>query len=77
MSSGGYGLGWTPGPRPDASEPEAVPCARCGHRADSHLHAGSCSVRRRWWRRCRCGGYTRLESADYSPGAWPRSPVDK
>ena len=32
MSS--YGLGWPPGPRPDASGPDAVPCARCGHRAD-------------------------------------------
>ena len=40
MSSSSYRLGWPPGPRPDASEPEAVPCTRCGHRADSHLHAG-------------------------------------
>jgi hypothetical protein len=74
--SDSYRLGWPPGPRPDASGPEAVPCVRCGHRADSHLHPGSCSVRGRWWRRCRCSGYTRLESADYAPGAWPRSPAD-
>jgi hypothetical protein len=40
-----YRLGWPPGPHPDASGPEAAPCARCGHRADSHLHPGSCSVR--------------------------------
>ena len=73
MSSSGYGLGWPPAPRPDVSEPEAAPCARCGHRADSHLHPDSCSARGRWSRRCRCSGYTRSESADYTPGAWPRS----
>ena len=61
--SDSYILGWPPGRHPDASEPEAVPCARCGHRADSHLHPGSCSVRGRWWQRCRCSGYTRLDSA--------------
>ena len=70
-------IGWPPGPRSDASEPEAVPCARCGHRADSHLHPDSCSGRGRWGRRCRCSGYTRSESADYTPGARPRSPADR
>jgi len=77
MASSGFQFGVPPGPRPDASRPEAVPCARCGHRADLHLHPGSCSVRGPWWRlwrRCRCSGYIRLESADYSPGAWPRPP---
>ncbi len=69
MASSGFQFGLPPTPGPDASRPEAVPCARCGHRADSHPHAGYCSVRGRWWRRCRCSGYTRLESADYSPGA--------
>jgi len=48
VMSDSYRLGWPPAPRPDASEPEAVPCARCGHRADSHVHPGSCSVRGRW-----------------------------
>jgi len=43
--SDSYRLGWPPGPHPDASGPEAGRCARCGHRADSHLHPGSCSVR--------------------------------
>ena len=65
--SDSYRLGWPPGPRPDASEPAAVPCTRCGHRADSHLHPGSCSVRGRWWRRCRCSGYTRLRFGRFSP----------
>ena len=77
MATSGYQFGWPPGPRPGASGPEAVPCARCGHRADSHLHPGSCSVRSRWWRRCRCSGYIRLESTDYSAGAWPATPVDR
>ncbi len=61
--------------RLEASSPEAVPCERCGHRADSHLHPGSCSVRGHWWRHCRCTGYIRSESADYSAGAAP--PVDR
>lgn len=60
--SDSYRLGWPPGHGPGAGGPEAAPCARCGHRADSHLHPGSCSVRGRWWRRCRCSGYTRSDS---------------
>jgi hypothetical protein len=43
-------------PRPGLSGPDATPCARCGHRRDSHLP--SCFVRGRWWRRCGCGGDT-------------------
>jgi hypothetical protein len=62
MSMDSNALGWTPGPRPDPSEPSATTCALCGHRADSHHHAGSCSVRGRWWRRCQCRGYTRFDS---------------
>ena len=43
--------GWIPGvPIKD----DTPPCARCGHRADSHLSTGFCSVRGRWRRRCRC-----------------------
>jgi hypothetical protein len=41
---------------------DTPPCARCGHRADSHLHPGFCSVRSRWRRRCRCSCYTPLDS---------------
>ena len=74
--SDSYRLGWPPGPHPDASGPEAGRCARCGHRADSHLHPGSCSVRGGWWRRCRCSGYTRSDSSTpLTPG--PRSPVGR
>lgn len=71
--SDSYWLGWSPGPRPDASGPETRPCARCGHRADSHLHPGSCSVRGRWWRRCRCTGYTTRASMTPQASA-PSSP---
>jgi hypothetical protein len=42
---------------------DTPPCARCGHRAGSHLNPGFCSVRGRWWRRCRCSCYTPLDSA--------------
>jgi hypothetical protein len=31
--SDSYRFGWAPGPGPGADEPEATPCARCGHRA--------------------------------------------
>ena len=55
--SDSYGLGWPPGHGPGASGPEADALCALGHRADSHLHPGSCSVRGRWWRRCRCTGY--------------------
>jgi len=77
-NSGGWSpnpFGFTPGPRADPSEPEARPCARCGHRADSHDRPGSCTVRGRWWRRCPCSGYTGLGSAaPAAPG--PRSPAE-
>jgi hypothetical protein len=66
-------IGWPPGPRSDASTPEAAPCARCGHRTDSHLHQGSCSVRGRWWRRCRCTGYATRDSVTSQAPA-PSSP---
>ena len=66
--SDSYRLGWPPGPRPDAGEPEAVPA-----RAVATVPIRTCTrVRARsghWWRRCRCSGYTRLDSADYAPGA--------
>ena len=52
--------GWIPG----APHQDDVPvCGRCGHRADAHRDAVSCAVRDRWWRRCRCSGYTRLGQA--------------
>jgi hypothetical protein len=52
--------GWIPGaPIKD----DTPPCARCGHRADSHLNTGFCSVRGRWWRRCGCSCYTALDPA--------------
>ena len=42
---------------------DTPPCASCGHRADSHLNTGFCSVRGRWRRRCRCSWYTAPDSA--------------
>jgi len=75
-SSSGYGLGWPPGPHPGTGGPEPTPCVRCGHRADSHLHPGSCSVRGRWWRRCRCTGYARPDSATLLTPE-PRWPADR
>jgi hypothetical protein len=63
--------GWTPGaPIKD----DTPPCARCGHRAESHLNTGCCSVRGRW-RRCRCSCYT---ASDWTvpPAAGPGSPPD-
>jgi hypothetical protein len=47
----------------DSGGPEDAPCTRCGHRALSHAHSGTCSVRGRWWRRCPCSGYTGFDSA--------------
>jgi len=48
--------GWIPG----APVKDDVPvCGRCGHHASAHPRATSCSVRGRWWRRCRCSGYIR------------------
>jgi hypothetical protein len=62
--------GWIPGaPIKDATPP----CACCGHRADSHLNPGSCSVRGRWWRRCRCSGYIALDWTT-PQAAGPNSP---
>jgi hypothetical protein len=52
---------------------DTPPCARCGHRADSHLNTGFCSVRGRWWRRCRCSCYTALDPAT-PQAAVPGSP---
>ena len=51
--------GWIPGAPVKDGTP---PCACCGHRADSHLNTGFCSVRGRWRRRCRCSCYTALDS---------------
>jgi hypothetical protein len=62
--------GWIPGAPVNDDTP---PCAHCGHRADSHLNPGFCSVRGRWWLRCRCGCYTALDSAT-SRAAVPGSP---
>jgi len=62
--------GWIPGA---PIEDDAPPCARCGHRAGSHLAPGSCTVRGHW-RRCRCSGYTTPDSAA-PQAAGPSSPV--
>jgi hypothetical protein len=51
--------GWIPGASVKNGTP---PCARCGHRADSHLSTGFCSARGRWRRRCRCSCYTVMDS---------------
>jgi hypothetical protein len=86
--SDSYQLGWPPGPHPDASGPEAAPCARCGHRADSPfapgflLGPGPLVAARH----CRCSGYTRPDSATpLTPGParplasswWPEGPGDQ
>jgi hypothetical protein len=57
-------MSWNvPGRIPGAPiKDDTPPCARCGHRADSHLNTGFCSVRGRWWHRCRCSCYTALDS---------------
>ncbi len=39
-------------------------CGRCGHHADAHYDGTGCSVRGRWWRRCRCSGYIRFDAGD-------------
>jgi hypothetical protein len=54
---------------------DTPPCARCGHRADSHLDTGFCAVRGRWRRRCRCSCYTAPDSAA-PQAAGPSSPHD-
>ena len=64
-----------PGRVPGAPiQDDTPPCARCGHRADSHLNTGFCSVRGRW-RRCRCSCYTAPDSAA-PPATGPGSPPD-
>ena len=30
----------------------------------AHADSASCSARGRWWRRCRCSGYTGFDAAD-------------
>ena len=62
--------GRTPGA---PAKDDTPPCARCGHRADSHLNTGFCSVRGRWQRRCRCSCYTALDSTALQ-AAGPSSP---
>jgi hypothetical protein len=58
-------LGPPPGwPRYEDNEPEAMKCVHCGHSAGSHHDSVSCSARGRWWRRCRCSGYTGFDAAD-------------
>jgi hypothetical protein len=65
--------GNVPGRIPGAPvKDDTPPCARCGHRADSHLNTGFCSVWGRW-RRCRCSCYTALESTA-PQAAGPSSP---
>jgi hypothetical protein len=62
--------GWIPGvPIKD----DMPLCARCGHRADSHLNPGFCLVRDRWWRRCWCSCYTALDSTipQAAVPSWP------
>jgi hypothetical protein len=53
-----------PGPQFDHAGSDAPPCIRCGHRDRLHLHAGFCSARGRWWRRCQCTGYIELDTVD-------------
>jgi hypothetical protein len=53
-----------PGPQFDHTGSDAPPCTRCGHRDRSHLHAGRCSARGRWWRRCKCTGYIESDMVD-------------
>ncbi len=38
-------------------------CGHCGHHADAHYNGTGCSVRGRWWRRCRCSGYIKFDPA--------------
>ncbi len=68
---------YMPGLPPGPQVSEDVPvCERCLHRASAHHGATSCSVRKRWGRRCRCTGYTRFAPAT-PPGSGPRSPTDR
>ena len=70
----GVKMSWNvPGWIPEAPiRDDTLPCARCGHRAGSHLNTGFCSVRGRW-RRCRCSCYTALDST-IPPAAGPSPP---
>ncbi len=54
---------WQPVPAAPAAQGGVPPCGRCTHRASAHHDPVSCSARGRWWRRCRCSGYTRPEIA--------------
>jgi len=54
---------WTPVPPLPPSQGHVPACARCGHDAGAHRNPASCSVRGRWWRRCRCTGYLRSDAA--------------
>jgi hypothetical protein len=66
---------WTPVPIAPVIKDDIPPCERCHHRASEHHHATSCSARGRWGRRCKCSGYTRVDSTDpLAPG--PPSPAD-
>lgn len=54
---------YMPGLTPGAPNNDELPvCERCLHRASSHHDPTSCSVRKRWGRRCQCTGYTRSDS---------------
>jgi hypothetical protein len=68
-------MSWNvPGGIPGAPvKDDTPPCARCGHRAGSHLNTGFCSVRGRWRRHCRCSCYTALDSTT-PQAAVPGSP---
>jgi len=61
---------WVPVPPLPQVKDSIPPCARCGHQAKAHHNATRCSVRGRWWRRCRCSGYLRSDSATpVAPGS--------
>lgn len=57
---------WTPVPRAPVVSDDIRPCGRCLHRASAHHDPTSCSIRGRWRRRCKCGGYVRSDAA--TPG---------
>jgi len=57
----GWHLGRLPS-EPRSGGPEDASCGRCGHHARRHRRPDSSSARS-WLRRCRCSGYTGLDSA--------------
>jgi len=77
LRKGGVTMSWNvPGGIPGAPvNDDTPPCARCGHRAGSHLNTGFCSGRSRWRRHCRCSCYSALDSTT-SQAAVPGSPHD-